>query len=79
LKGKVLKMATVKMTKEIEIDDSIGSYAIIDILHNYLISTEVGISYYDLDAENQIIFLNALKEQLISEITETIKDLKKII
>ena len=74
-------MATVNITKEVEIDESIGSDAITDILNKYSVcsgSEGVGIiSYYDLDEENQIRFLEALGEQLYSEIEERIDLIKE--
>lgn len=70
-------MATVKIIKEVEIDDSIASNAIIDIFHNYSVCSGMKISYYDLDAENQIRFLETLQEQLLSEITERIDLIKE--
>ena len=69
-------MATVKIIKEVEIDESIGSDAITGILTSYPVCNEsegVGtISYYNLDEENKIRFLEALQEQLWEEIQERI-------
>lgn len=70
----------VTKTIEYEIDNSIGEDAIRDALENYSLGTSDDgdtISYYDLDAKNEIIFLKAFQEQLDTYITERIDYLKK--
>ena len=69
-------------TIEYDIDNSIGEDAIRDALDNYILGTSDDgdtISYYDLDAKNEIIFLKAFQEQLDTYITKRIDYLKNLL
>jgi len=70
----------VTRTIQYEIENSIGEDAIRDALENYTLGTSDDgdtISYYDLDAKNEIIFLKVFQEQLDTYIAERINYLKK--
>ena len=72
----------VTRTVQYEITDNLGADMIANIIDGddyYIAEDEYRneITYYDLDAKNQVIFLEELQKQLDTEIAERIDFLKK--
>lgn len=72
----------VTRTVEYEIDDYLGEGLLDEAIddNNYIIAVDDRgntITYYDLDAKNQIIFLETFQKQFDAEITYRINALKR--